>query len=359
LYSRRAHKSRADLNLADFLLPLGTKSFDPTLIPGDTAPMGPDLAIEVRDLRRVFAQRQSSEDLVAVDAISFDVAAGERLAFIGPNGAGKSTSIKMLSGLLYPTSGTASVLGYTPWSQRKQLAFHIGSLFGQRSQLWTELPAQATFRLLGKVFGLSTSELNTRVNELGEALDAHELFQQRVDSLSLGQRMRCELAACLLHRPRLLFLDEPTIGLDLLAKNRFRELLVEINQNLATTILLTSHDVADVEQVAQRVIIVNHGRLIYDDQLAAMQQQLLTSKTIVLHLAEPASGIGLAALATPEVTLRRDTDHQITAVVDTSTVDIETVLLPLLRHLSVRDFTVSDPSLERVIGTLYQSGSSS
>ncbi len=235
-------------------------------------------AIEVQGLTRTFAAPRQSRfrslravndnaarsDVEAVAGISFSVEPGERVAFVGPNGAGKSTSIKMLTGILYPTSGSATVLGFTPWLQRKALAQHIGSLFGQRSQLWSQLEPMKSFSLLGSIFGLSERELADRVGELGELLDASDLYRRPMRDLSLGQRMRCELTATLLHRPQLLFLDEPSIGLDLLAKQSFRALLADLNRNLNTTIFLTSHDAADIEHVAERVIVINHGSIGFD-----------------------------------------------------------------------------------------------
>src|SRR5262245_33276413 len=193
-------------------------------------------------------------DVDAVQSITFAVEAGERLAYIGPNGAGKSTSIKMLTGILYPTGGSATVLGLVPWRQRRQLAHRIGTLFGQRSQLWFQLSPRETLALLGRIYRLSRAETERRIASLGELLDATELLDRPVRTLSLGERMRCELAASVLHEPEILFLDEPTIGLDLIAKTRFRDLILRLNEERATTIFLTSHDVSDIEQVARRVI---------------------------------------------------------------------------------------------------------
>lgn len=238
--------------------------------------MHPGAAIEVDALGRTFERRsrgrlrwfgsspEPAGETEAVAGISFSVEAGERVAFVGPNGAGKSTSIKMLTGTLYPTSGSATVLGFTPWLQRKELARHIGSLFGQRSQLWSQLESVKSFSLLGAIFGLTQDQVDRRVGELGEILDATDLYRRPLRDLSLGQRMRCELTATLLHRPQLLFLDEPSIGLDLLAKQSFRKLLADLNQDLGTTIFLTSHDAADIEEVAERVIVIGNGKIRFD-----------------------------------------------------------------------------------------------
>src|SRR4051812_7335318 len=247
------------------------------------------MSIRVRGLTKVFetGRRRARRRIEAVREISFSVEPGERIAYIGPNGAGKSTSIKILTGILHPTCGGARVLGIVPWSDRRRLAARIGPLFGQRSLLWFELTPRQSYRMLAAIYELDRRQESTRVGELAELLDAADLFDQPVRSLSLGQRMRCELAACMLHDPEVLFLDEPTIGLDLLAKQRFRELLVRLNTERNTTTFLTSHDVADIEHVARRAIVINHGSVIYDDEVAAMRRALLATKLVEVTLAEP------------------------------------------------------------------------
>ena len=242
-------------------------------------------AIEVDALTKTFVTgpRRRRRVVEAVRGVSFTVEPGERLAFIGPNGAGKSTSIKMLTGILHPDGGSAAVFGFTPWTQRRTLARHIGTLFGQRSQLWNELPPRQSFTMLAAIFDVADDEAATRIGELGDLLDAHDLFDQPVRTQSLGQRMRCELAACMLHSPQILFLAEPTIGLDLLAKQRFRELLVRINTEQGTTIFLTSHDVADIERVAERTIIVNHGSVILDAGIEAMRNRFPVHEEVAVR----------------------------------------------------------------------------
>ena len=281
--------------------------------------------------------------------ITFSVEPGERVAYIGPNGAGKSTSIKMLTGILHPTSGSATVLGRLPWRERRALTRQIGTLFGQRSQLWFELTPRETFRMLGAIYDIDGPRLRTRVGELGALLDADELFDEPVRSLSLGQRMRCELAACLLHEPSVLFLDEPTIGLDLLAKQRFRELLVRLNGERATTIFLTSHDVSDIEQVAERVIVINHGQVIYDDRVAAMRRELLATKVVEVALSAP---VTLAPMQ--GVIVAAATSSALQLVVDTACRPVRDVLDALLGKADVTDITVTDPPLEQVIAEIYE-----
>ena len=321
-------------------------------------------AIDVEGLTRTFTlgRRSRQRTIRAVDGVSFSVEPGERLAFIGPNGAGKSTSIKMLTGILYPTSGRASVLGLTPWDERTALARRIGTVFGQRSQLWHELPAKAGFKMLAAIYQLDGATLDRRVAELGERLDAADLFDQPSRTLSLGQRMRCELAACLLHSPDLLFLDEPSIGLDLVAKQQFRQLLVELNEQLGCTIFLTSHDVADIEHVADRAIIVNHGVIIHDDSVQAMRQTLLRTKRVQATFARPITERELAGAVLRGagddidggVAVVEHTVSKTVLEIDTTRQPVSGVLDRLLAVGPVIDLTVVDPPLDQVISEIYQ-----
>src|SRR4051794_31109433 len=290
------------------------------------------MSIEVRGLTKVFdtGRGRTKRRVEAVRDISFTVDAGERLAFIGPNGAGKSTSIKILTGILHPTAGDASVLGLVPWQQRRQLAARTGTLFGQRSQLWFELTSRQSFRMLAAIYDIDRSTERRRVDELGRLLGAHDLFDVPVRSLSLSQRMRCELAACLLHEPDIVFLDEPTIGLDLLAKQRFRELLVRLNAERGTTIFLTSHDVADIEQVARRAIVINHGAVIYDDEVSVMRRTLLGTKLVEVGLDDPAPPPDIDG-----VTVVTHSPTSMRLVVDTRVRSIRDVLDQLLATYSV------------------------
>ncbi len=307
------------------------------------------LAIKADSLSKTFSARgRKAAAVIAVHDVSFEVEPGERLAYIGPNGAGKSTSIKMLTGILHPTSGAAEVLGYVPWAERKALARRIGALFGQRSQLWAELPPRAGFEMLGAIYGLTADETERRVSELAELLDAGDLFDERVRNLSLGQRMRCELAASLLHRPEVLFLDEPTIGLDLVAKQRFRSLIVRLNETAGTTIFLTSHDVADIEHVARRVIVINHGRVIFDDKVSTLRRSALATKLVEVRFEQAPDHIDMHGVA---VAKKADTGYKL--VVDTRERSIREVLDELLDRHHVADISVSDPPLEQVIADIY------
>ena len=308
------------------------------------------MTIMVEGLTKTFAsgrgKRRRTTD--AVRHISFTIDPGERVAYIGPNGAGKSTSIKILTGILQPTGGHASVLGIVPWQQRKKLAARIGTLFGQRSMLWMELTPRQSYRMLAAIYGLDGTRERQRIGVLAELLDANDLIDVPVRSLSLGQRMRCELAACMLHNPEVLFLDEPTIGLDLLAKQRFRDLLVRLNEEQRTTIFLTSHDVADIEHVARRAIVINHGTVIYDDDVVAMRRNLLSSKVIEVSLTTP-----ITPVFGTGVIVQSHSDAGMKLVVNTTATTIRTVLDVLLDGPAVADITVVDPPLEEVIAEIY------
>jgi ABC-2 type transport system ATP-binding protein len=308
------------------------------------------MTIEVNGLSKSFVSGRGRKrrTVEAVRDLSFTADAGERLAYIGPNGAGKSTSIKMLTGILHPTSGDVSVLGLVPWRERKPLARRIGTLFGQRSQLWLELTPRQSLRMLAAIFGVDDQTLARRTGELGELLEAADLFDSPVRTLSLGQRMRCELAACLLHQPDILFLDEPTIGLDLTAKQRFRELLVRLNEERGTTIFLTSHDVADIEHVARRVIVINHGSVIYDDDVTSMRRSILSTKLIEVHLEHAIGDVDFEG-----VTVTSQTATTLELVVDTSRRPVRGVVDELLASLPVSDLSIVDPPLEQVIGSIY------
>ncbi|MEM9565595.1 MAG: ATP-binding cassette domain-containing protein [Actinomycetota bacterium] len=316
----------------------------------------PTNAIVADGLRRTFHRGRGAgrQELEAVAGIDLVVERGERVAFIGPNGAGKSTSIKMLTGILHPTAGAATVLGHVPWAERRSLTRRIGTLFGQRSQLWSELAPRSSFEMLAAIFGIDRRRLADRVTELVELLDLGDLIDQPVRTQSLGQRMRCELAATMLHQPDLLFLDEPTIGLDLLAKQRFRDVLVRLNDELGVTVFLTSHDVADVEHVADRAIIVNHGRIIADAPVDDLRRSVLAVKRVRVgiehgHDPDPVLDLGL-----PGVSAELISPSLVRFEVDTTMTPIRRVLDTVLAAVPVADLSVVDPPLEHVIADIYE-----
>ncbi len=286
----------------------------------------------------------------AVRSLSFQMEAGELLGFIGPNGAGKSTTIKMLTGILFPSSGEALVLGFVPWRDRQKLAYHIGTVFGQRPQLWYHLPAVDTFTLFGKIYELDDRETKKRIDFLSEAFEIQDLLEVPVRKLSLGQRMRCEVAASLLHRPKLLLLDEPSIGLDVVAKQHIRDAIRRMNVEEGVGVLLTSHDAGDLEALCKRVIIVNHGQIVYEDKVSNLKRRFLTTKLVEVRYAQELArdfsieGVEILKVGHYGVKLKFDST--------------ETAVDAVISHLSeagdIVDITISDPPLEEVIARIYE-----
>ena len=236
------------------------------------------------------------EQTVAVKDVNFTVAPGELVGFLGPNGAGKTTTLKMLAGLLYPTSGTARVLGYTPWNREDGYRRQFSLLLGQKNQLWWDLPARESLELNAKIYGISKASLERTVSEMTELLDVKEKLDVSVRELSLGERMKMELIASLLHKPRVLFLDEPTIGLDVISQKTVREFLREYNAREKTTILLTSHYMADIQQLCRRVIIIDHGAIFFDGSLSEIIDRFADFKLITFQC-EPGQARPAADLA--------------------------------------------------------------
>ncbi len=324
-------------------------------------------AIEVTNLHKTFQTKRKAAGLrastralfkpeystvEAVHKLSFQMEAGEVLGFIGPNGAGKSTTIKMLTGILHPTDGEAKVLGYVPWKERQKLAFHIGTVFGQRPQLWYHLPAIDTFTLFGKIYELDDRETQKRIDFLCEAFEIRDLLETPVRKLSLGQRMRCEVAASLLHRPKLILLDEPSIGLDVVAKQHIRDAIRRMNQEEGVGVLLTSHDAGDLEALCKRVIIVNHGQIVYEDKVSNLKRKHLTTKLVEVRYAQevPAdfhlNGVEILKVGRYGVKLRFDTNQT----------PVDSVMSHLSNVGELVDITISDPPLEEVIAKVYKEG---
>lgn len=287
-------------------------------------------------------------EVAAVKGVSFSVEKGEMLAFIGPNGAGKSTTIKMLTGILYPSGGEASVLGYTPWRDRQTLSRRIGSVFGQKSQLWFHLPPRDTFRLLSHIYELDEVAYKLRLNRIVEIFELEDLLQTPVRKLSLGQRMRCEVAACLLHKPEILFLDEPTIGLDVVAKRKLRELISLINREEGVTVFLTSHDTGDIESLCKRVMVINHGEVILDTSPQLLRREYLRHKIVGVLLDGE-----VADFSFPGVTTLKHKGGGLKLKVDTSVSSIDEVYCALRQHGSLLDIYIADPSLDEVIEEIY------
>ncbi len=320
--------------------------------------------ISVTNLRKTFLTKHKTAGLMgslralakpsyatveAVADISFAMEPGELLGFIGPNGAGKSTTIKMLTGILHPSGGQADVLGYTPWKERQELAFHIGTVFGQRPQLWYHLPAIDTLTLFGKIYGLPDAETRRRIAFLTEAFEIGDLLETPVRKLSLGQRMRCEVAASLLHRPKLLLLDEPSIGLDVVAKQHIRDAIRRMSREEGVGVLLTSHDAGDLEALCHRVIIVNHGKIVYQDKVSNLKRRFLTRKLVeVRYAAEVAPDFQLEGMET-----LKTGRYGVKLAFDTHLTPADVVLARLSSAGTVMDITISDPPLEEVIALIY------
>jgi ABC-2 type transport system ATP-binding protein len=285
----------------------------------------------------------------AVRKLSFEMEPGELLGFIGPNGAGKSTTIKMLTGILHPTAGEARVLGFVPWRERQKLAYHIGTVFGQRPQLWYHLPALDTFQLFGKIYELDDKDVQKRIGFLAEAFEITDLLETPVRKLSLGQRMRCEVAASLLHRPKLILLDEPSIGLDVVAKQHIRDAIREMAATEGVGVLLTSHDAGDLEALCKRVIIINHGQIVYEDKVSNLKRKFLTSKMVEVRYADEVP----QDLSLPGVEVLKVGHYGVKLSFDARLTPVDQVLSALTARGQVVDITIADPPLEQVIARIY------
>ncbi len=295
------------------------------------------------------------KEIKAVDNISFSVQSGERVAFIGPNGAGKSTTIKMLTGILFPTSGKASVLDLDPSKDRKKLAYKIGTVFGQRSQLLPNLPLTDSLEFFGVMYDLANQQIEARIDELISLFDMDSFINQPVRKLSLGQRMRAEVAASLIHRPEIIFLDEPTIGLDVVAKKSLRDLLLKINEEEKVTIFLTSHDVGDIESLCDRTIIINYGTLIKDLPTRELSQVFMRTKNIDIT---PEKTFDAFPKLPGGVSYTTKSKNKITVSVDINKIGVQESLRKLLNLFKVDDIDVYDTDLETVIRNIYESNSS-
>ena len=319
--------------------------------------------IEAENLAKTFRVRQKEKgmkgslqailrprikEVQALDGISFSVEAGEMLAFIGPNGAGKSTTIKMLTGILYPDGGRARVLDIDPAKQRRRLAYEIGTVFGQKEQLWTHLTPYDNFRFFGAIYDSPDRETESRIRELADTFELGSFLNTPVRNLSLGQRIRCEIVASLIHRPRVLFLDEPTIGLDPVVKENIRALIRQMNRELGTTIFLTSHDVGDIEKLCRRIIIVNSGRIVLDDSMEHLKNHYLDRKIVEAKLREEAP-----LPAAEGITLLKQKGSRVKFQVDTGKLRINDAL-HMIDPENLEDINISNVPLESIITEIYK-----
>ncbi|MBX3011321.1 MAG: ATP-binding cassette domain-containing protein [Caldilineaceae bacterium] len=295
---------------------------------------------------RSLVQRKHRE-IKAVDRVSFTVEPGEVVGFLGPNGAGKTTTLKMLAGLLHPTAGMGRVLDYEPWQRKRDFLKAITLVMGQRNQLNWDIPASDSFELNRVIYRVPSAQYQQTLRELTELLDLAPLISKPVRNLSLGERMKCEIAAALLHRPQVLFLDEPTIGLDVTAQRRIREFIQEYNHRHNATILLTSHYMADVEALCARVVVIHHGRILFDGPLTELVQRFSAHKTITVDLAQQEQPRDYSAFG--EVVTQRN--GQVTLRVPK--LDTAKVAGRLLAELPVNDLTIEDPPIEEVIERVF------
>ncbi len=283
----------------------------------------------------------------AVDDISFEIEEGELIGFIGPNGAGKTTTLKVLSGLLYPTSGKVSVLGFTPYQRKKEYLKQIALVMGQKNQLWWDLPAMETFLLNKEIYEVSKEKFGQVLNDLSNLLDVKDLLKVQVRKLSLGERMKCELIAALIHSPKVLFLDEPTIGLDVVMQKKLREFIKGYNQEYKSTIILTSHYMKDVEALCKRVIVINHGTILFDGLLSDLIKKHAPYKTVTVVLQDQVDVKKLENLGElkkyefPELVLNVHGD-KLNWVVD-----------KLLKNFKIEDLNIEDPEIEDVIREVF------
>jgi ABC-2 type transport system ATP-binding protein len=289
--------------------------------------------------------RRATREVAAVDGIGFDVGPGEVVGFLGPNGAGKTTTLKMLSGLLYPTSGEVTVLGHAPSRRERAFLRRITLVMGNRNQLGWDIPALDSFELNRVIYRIPLDEYRRTLDELVDLLDLGELIRKPVRNLSLGERMKCEVAAALLHRPQVLFLDEPTIGLDVTMQRRIRGFIGEYNRRHGATVLLTSHYMADVVALCKRVIVIHHGRLLFDGDLAALVGRFSPHKTVIVELEDDHADLR----AYGEVVARQEGR----ATLRVPKAETAAVTACLLADLPVSDLTVEDPPIEEVIEQVF------
>jgi ABC-2 type transport system ATP-binding protein len=292
--------------------------------------------------------RRKYREVRAVDGVSLEVASGEVVGFLGPNGAGKTTTLKMLSGLLHPTDGEARVMGHVPWRREKEYLRRISMVMGNRSQLIWDIPAIDSFRVNQAVYRVPEAQYQQTLEELTVLLDLKELLNKQVRSLSLGERMKCELAASLLHRPKVLFLDEPTLGVDVTMQTRIRQFIAEYNRLHGATIILTSHYMADVTALCRRVIVIHHGKILYDGGLSALAQRIAPFKRVAIDLEHEPDGFDMSRFG--EV-IRREGQKVELQVPKAET---PAVTARLLAELPVLDLSVEDPPIEEVIDRVFQ-----
>ena len=323
--------------------------------------------IKVENLCKEFRQRKGREGLggaikdlfnreyriiKAVDGISFSIEKGEMIGYIGPNGAGKSTTIKMLTGILVPTSGNVEVNGLVPYKNREQNAKRIGVVFGQRTQLWWDIPVSETLSLMRYIYNIPEKQYHDNLRIFSEILGLDEFIHAPVRQLSLGQRMRADISCSLLHNPDIVYLDEPTIGLDVVVKEKIREFIREINRTRSTTVILATHDMSDIERLSSRVMVINHGQIMYDGNLNSLKRKYGTEETVVADILGKIEDISeLYELGVNEVKYE---ENKITIRYDTNNINSSTVVGWLVDKTDTRDINIIGTQIEDVIRRMYE-----
>lgn len=321
-------------------------------------------AIHVKDLKKTFKTHKREHGLLnaakslikreykikhALRGVSFDIDEGEIVGFIGPNGAGKSTTIKALSGVLYPSSGVVNVLGYTPWKDRVKYVANIGVVFGQKPQLHWDLPPLDTYWLNKEVYDIPRKEFEKRLNHMIKLLDVEEIVQTPVRDLSLGERMKCKIIGALLHNPKLVFLDEPSIGLDVVAKDKLRDFILDINQRFKTTFIVTTHDMGDIERLCKRIIIINHGVIVYDGPIDTIKKEYLTHKHLDVKFNKLDKKFKLKGCKVMD-----ESEYELRLELDTKKQTVKNCVNYLISDFDVADIIVQDPPIEEIIQKIYK-----
>lgn len=292
----------------------------------------------------------------AVDRISFEIRPGEMVGYIGPNGAGKSTTIKMLTGILVPSGGSVRANGFVPLTERARYTRTIGAVFGQRTQLWWDIAVVESFRLLKKIYGVSDADYAARMKEFDEVLEIGRYLHTPVRKLSLGERMRCDMAAALLHNPPLLFLDEPTIGLDIVAKESIRSFLKRINRDFGTTVLLTTHDLSDIEELCPRLMIIDHGRLLFDGGLAGLKRRFWHDATVKFDIKDREQAERFERIEIPGVRREKIGGMSYRLSFERAEHATADIIRQVLNAAEVVDIAIEEQSIEEVVRTIYLGG---
>lgn len=309
--------------------------------------------IKVENLSKEFVIKKGNkkEKIIAVKNVSFEVQQGEMVAFIGPNGAGKSTTIKMLTGIIRISSGNISVLGYNPEKDRIKLVRNIGCLFGQKSSLWMHLPAIDSYRLFGSIYDIPKQELEDRINYLVKLFEAEDIVNVPVKKLSLGQRMKAEILASIIHKPSILFLDEPTIGLDIISKKKILDIIKVLNEKENVTVFLTSHDMSDVERLCKRVIIIDSGKIVLDNTIQNLKDKYSDTKSITLSFD---TAIDKDKLSEFDITEYDEENRIVTLKADKKNGNVASIISKFIKLGEVSDIKIDETSLEEIIEDIYK-----